>query len=49
MLLHKHYPWYPKSKHSAWECSNLRKSLNAPLLKKDKKGNEDEEDDKMDG
>ena len=46
--VHMQCPWHPNSKHLAWECINLQKSLNAPYLEKEK-DKENEDDDKSDG
>jgi hypothetical protein len=47
-ILHKQLPMHPKSKHTLFECVSFRKSLNAPLPKRDakKKDNEDDAGDK---
>ena len=43
--MQKQCPWHPHSKHTAFECYQLRKSLNAPPLEKgDKKKKKDKDD-----
>jgi hypothetical protein len=45
-ILHKQCPLHPRSKHTIFQCINLRKSLNAPPLDEDKrkKGKQDDEE-----
>src|SRR6185369_3546562 len=50
ILHNKKCPIHPKSNHSMFECTLIRKSLNAPLLEAPKKkpNKEDKDDDKKD-
>ena len=49
ILHNKRCPIHPKSNHSMWECTILRKSFqSAPLDAPKKKQNKDDEDDKKD-
>ena len=44
-LLRKQCPWHPHSKHSGFECYQLRKSLSAPPLDKGDRSKKDDKDD----
>ena len=50
-VLHKQCPIYPKSNHTLFQCTTIRKSLKAPPLNDDeepkKEGKEDEDDDQQ--